>query len=81
MFLYDPLFSKEEIESFGAAYSDSFDNMDCLVIVTDHKEFREYNWQEISRKMRSKVIVDGRQVLEPAKVRKLGFVYQGIGYS
>jgi UDP-N-acetyl-D-mannosaminuronic acid dehydrogenase len=81
VFLYDPLFSREEIESFGAAYCDSFDNMDCLVIVTDHKEFREYNWQEISKKMRTRVIVDGRQVLEPAKVRKLGFVYRGIGYS
>jgi len=81
VFLYDPLFSKEEIESFGAADRDSFDNMDCLVIVTDHKEFREYDWQKIGSKMRNKVIVDGRQVLEPAEVRKLGFIYKGIGYS
>ena len=80
VFLYDPLFSKEEIESFGAAYSDSFDNMDCLVIVTDHKEFREYDWRKIGNKMRSKVIVDGRQVLEPAEVKRLGFVYMGIGH-
>ena len=80
VFLYDPLFSREEIESFGAAYSDSFDNMDCLVIVTDHKEFREYDWQKIGNKMRSKVIVDGRQIVDPEKVRKLGFIYRGIGY-
>jgi len=80
VFLYEPLFSKEEIESFGVAYSGSFDNMDCLVIVTDHKEFKEYDWQKIGNKMRSKVIVDGRQVIEPNKVRKLGFVYKGIGY-
>jgi UDP-N-acetyl-D-mannosaminuronate dehydrogenase len=80
VFLHDPLFSKEEIESFGAAYSDSFDNMDCLVIVTDHKEFREYDWQKIGNKMRSKVVVDGRQVVEPEKARRLGFVYRGIGH-
>jgi nucleotide sugar dehydrogenase len=80
VFLHDPLFSKEEIESFGAAYSDSFDNMDCLVIVTDHKEFREYDWQKIGNKMRSKVIVDGREIVEPKKVRKFGFVYRGVGY-
>jgi len=30
--------------------------------------------------MRSKVIVDGRHVLEPAEVKRLGFVYRGIGY-
>lgn len=80
VFLYDPLFSKQEIESFGAKYGDSFDNMDCLVIVTDHEEFKNYNWQEIGSKMRSKVIVDGRQVTEPGKIRELGFVYKGIGY-
>jgi len=80
VFLYDPLFSKEEIESFGAGYSNGFDNMDCLVIVTNHKEFREYDWQNIGDKMRSKVVVDGRHVLEPAEVKRLGFVYRGIGY-
>jgi UDP-N-acetyl-D-mannosaminuronic acid dehydrogenase len=79
--LYDPLFSREEIESFGAAYSDSFDDMDCVVIVTDHKEFREYDWHKIGSKMRTRVIVDGRQVVDPAAVRKLGFVYKGIGYK
>jgi len=81
VFLYDPLFSKEEIETFGAAYSNSFDNMDCLVIVTDHQEFREYDWQKIGNKMRSKVIVDGRQIVIPDRIRKLGFVYKGIGYK
>jgi UDP-N-acetyl-D-mannosaminuronic acid dehydrogenase len=80
VFLYDPLFSKEEIETFGAKYSDRFDDMDCAVIVTDHKEFRRYDWQKIGNSMRSKVIVDGRQVVEPAKVRKLGFTYKGIGH-
>jgi len=80
VFLYDPLFSREEIESFGAAYSDSFDNMDCLVIVTDHKKFKEYDWQKIGNKMRSKVIVDGRQVVGPGKARNLGFIYKGIGH-
>ncbi len=80
VFLYDPLFSKEEIESFGAKYGRGFDGMDCVVIVTDHKEFREYDWQKIGDSMRSKTVVDGRQVVDAAEVRKLGFVYEGIGY-
>jgi len=79
VFLYDPLFSMEEIEKFGARYSDGFDNMDCVVVVTDHKEFREYDWQKIGAKMRSKAVIDGRQIIVPDRVRKLGFVYQGIG--
>ncbi len=78
VFLYDPLFSKEEIESFGAEYCDNFDGVDCAVIVTDHKEFKECDWQKIGGKMRSKVIVDGRQVVEPIGARRLGFIYKGI---
>jgi UDP-N-acetyl-D-mannosaminuronic acid dehydrogenase len=81
VFLYDPLFSREEIQSFGVVYSDSFDNMDCLVIVTDHREFRDYDWQRIGGRMRSRVIVDGRQIVEPGKARNLGFIYKGIGYN
>jgi len=81
VFLYDPLFSRDEIESFGADYGNGFSNMDCLVIVTDHKEFKEYDWQKIGGEMRSRVIVDGRQIAGPEKVRKFGFIYKGIGYS
>ena len=80
VFLYDPLFSKEEIESFGAKYADSFDNMDCLVIVTNHEEFKSYDWKDIASRVRSKVIVDGRQIVDPDNIRKLGFIYKGIGY-
>ena len=80
IYLYDPLFSREEIERLDIKYSDSFDDMDALVILTDHKEFRQYDWQEIGSRMRNKVIIDGRQVVRPQDVRKLGFVYKGIGY-
>jgi len=78
VYLYDPLFSSEEIKSFGVKPSDGFDSMDCLVIVTDHKEFKGYDWREIGGQMRSKVIVDGRQVVPSEKVRNLGFIYKGI---
>jgi UDP-N-acetyl-D-mannosaminuronic acid dehydrogenase len=81
VFLYDSLFSKEEIESFGVEYGNGFDNMDSVVIVTDHKEFKEYDWQKIGGKMRNRVIVDGRQLVEPEKVRQFGFIYKGVGYS
>jgi nucleotide sugar dehydrogenase len=80
VFLYDPLFSKEEIESFGVKYRESFDDIDCAVVLTDHKEFREYNWQQIGNRIRSKIVVDGRQVVDPMKVRGLGYIYKGIGY-
>ncbi len=79
IFLYDPLFSREETEDYGVKYTNDFKDMDCIVLVTDHKEFYDLNWGEIKNKMKTSVIVDGRQVVDSKKVRGLGFIYKGIG--
>jgi len=31
--------------------------------------------------MKKPVIIDGRNIYDPAKVKQLGFIYQGIGRS
>jgi len=79
VYLYDPLFEPEEIAGTGARSGNGFEGMDCLVIVTDHPEFKDFNWQQIALQMNSKVIVDGRQVVKPEEVKRLGFIYKGIG--
>jgi nucleotide sugar dehydrogenase len=79
-FLYDPLFSKEEIESYGIEYCEGFNDVDCVVILTDHNEFKQYDWQHIGTMMRSRIVIDGRHIIDPVKVRELGYIYRGIGY-
>ncbi|NYZ79533.1 nucleotide sugar dehydrogenase [Candidatus Micrarchaeota archaeon] len=78
---YDPLFTKQEIEKMGFSYSDKFNGMDCIIIVSDHKEFRKYNWRKVGKEMRNKVLIDGRNVVEPSRIIKLGFIYKGIGHA
>lgn len=81
VYCYDPLFSKAEIEKFNAQYKSDFTNLDCIVIVSDHKEFKGYDWNEIGKEMRNRVIVDGRQIIDPAEIRDMGYVYRGVGHS
>lgn len=81
VYVYDPLFTSQEIEKMGFSYSDKFKGMDCIVIASDHREFRKYNWRKIRKEMRSKVLVDGRNVVEPNKIKTLGFIYKGIGHA
>jgi UDP-N-acetyl-D-mannosaminuronic acid dehydrogenase len=80
VYCYDPLFTKEEIEGFGVEYKSDFRGLDCIVIVTDHQEFRGYDWEKIGKELRNKVIVDGRQIVDPARVRGMGYIYRGIGH-
>ena len=52
---------------------------DGLIVVTEWNEFRNLDLARIKRSMRRPVIVDGRNIYEPARMRELGFVYQGMG--
>ncbi|MDQ6629685.1 MAG: UDP-glucose/GDP-mannose dehydrogenase family protein, partial [Pseudomonadota bacterium] len=52
---------------------------DALVIVTEWKEFRSVDLEAMRSAMRGTVIVDGRNILDPAAARAAGFDYLGIG--
>ena len=52
---------------------------DAIVIVTEWNEFKQLDMLKLKRLMRRPVIVDGRNLYDPAEMRRLGFVYRGIG--
>lgn len=54
-------------------------NADALVIVTDWNEFKNPDWDKISKALNSPIIIDGRNMFEPAQMEKLGFVYHSVG--
>ncbi len=51
---------------------------DALVLVTEWPQYRELNWEHLASTMRSPVIVDGRHVLDRARLTKAGFQYIGL---
>lgn len=57
----------------------ALDQADALMIVTEWKEFRSPDFDEIGRALRDKVIFDGRNMYEPAFVRRAGLAYHAIG--
>jgi UDPglucose 6-dehydrogenase len=51
----------------------------AIAIITEWDEFKNVNLQEIKKLMITPIIVDGRNIFEPQKVRELGFLYFSIG--
>ncbi len=51
----------------------------ALVIVTEWDEFQEIDLERIRDSMVNPVIVDGRNIYEPEKMKGLGFIYESIG--
>jgi UDPglucose 6-dehydrogenase len=52
---------------------------DAAVIVTEWPEVSELDWAAVGERMRGRVVIDGRNVLDPEEMRALGFAYEGIG--
>ena len=54
---------------------------DCLLILTEWNEFKELDFKKIKKLLKQPVVVDGRNIYEPAKMKKMGFRYAGVGRS
>lgn len=52
---------------------------DALIIVTEWRDFKAPDFELLNATLSSPVIFDGRNLFEPARVKKLGFAYYGIG--
>ena len=52
---------------------------DALVVVTEWNEFRALGPERLAGAMAGRVLVDLRNVYDPAAMREAGFTYQGIG--
>ena len=58
---------------------DAVRGADAAVVVTEWPELRDLARDEVREAMANALIVDGRNVLDPAAVRAAGFVYEGVG--
>lgn len=85
---YDPK-AMEEARSFylkgngSVAYVDAryeaLDGADALILITDWKEFRSPDMEEIKARLKQPVVFDGRNQYDKKMMRKLGMEYYQIG--
>ena len=66
------------VEYATSAY-DAAKGADALVLVTEWNEFRRLDLARVRRVMRRRVLIDLRNVYDPADVRRLGFEYTCVG--
>jgi UDPglucose 6-dehydrogenase len=61
-----------------AAAEETAQDADALVLVTEWPEYRDLNWERVAATMRSRIVLDGRQVLDRARLARAGFRYVGL---
>ncbi len=85
--VYDPVAMHEARKSLadndGVAFVDdmyqALDGADALVIMTEWKVFRAPDFARMKTLLRQPVILDGRNLYDPAEMREQRIEYQGIG--
>jgi UDPglucose 6-dehydrogenase len=66
------------VEMTGSAM-DALEGADAAVLVTEWPEFAELDWAEVAKRMKSPLLVDGRNFLDADVVRAAGLTYESIG--
>ena len=64
--------------STSKTLDETLKDQDCIVIITNHLEFKKLKPEELKKK-NIKVVVDGRNILDKEKIMDLGIIYEGIG--
>lgn len=58
---------------------EAVDGADALIVVTDWNQFRHPDFQRIKAGLARPIIIDGRNLYDPARMAALGFTYRSIG--
>lgn len=85
--LFDPvahekarlLLGKQDRLQFCLDEYDAADSADAVALVTEWKQFRFVDFQEIQRRMEGRAFFDGRNQYKPQEMRTKGFNYYAIG--
>jgi UDPglucose 6-dehydrogenase len=83
---YDPVAEEEARKLMpGLEFADdalsAVAGADAAVLVTEWDEFKELDFDAVAEAMSGKLIIDGRNALDPAAVSAAGLTYEGIGRS
>jgi UDPglucose 6-dehydrogenase len=84
---FDPAATKEAKRIWGdrpdlalcARARETLEGADALCIVTEWKEFRSPDFDNLKKQLKTPVIFDGRNLYDPALMKKQGFKYYAIG--
>jgi len=80
VYIYDPYFKNSTV--FGIKCETNLDNVlanvNATIIVTGHDEFKKLNLSEFN-KMKNKILIDTRGIIEPTLAKDAGLVFRGLG--
>lgn len=84
---YDPAIRPGSVQALGVpdfiqtaeSAEDAVRGADGLVVLTEWPQFRELDWSALSRIVRRPLVIDARNLLDPAKLQEAGLTLLPLG--
>ncbi len=79
--IYDPYFKSTEVFSHKTEsdFINAITDADAAIIVTAHNEFRQIEPSLFASKLKTRVLVDARGIIDIRAAKKAGLIFRGIG--
>lgn len=75
--------AREAVKDIEVEFKDNpyqvADGADAIVVATEWDEYRTLDLRELSRRMHTPILVDGRNIYRPEEVKVAGLLYMGVG--
>jgi len=75
----DPLVEKTKNNHNLVSLDKAFENSDAILLITDHDVFKNLDFSEIKKKVRTPILIDGRNIYNENHIKSNGFHYRVIG--
>jgi UDPglucose 6-dehydrogenase len=82
---YDPAAMKNaefylnNILEYSQDQYETLKDAEALLILTEWNEFRNPDFDRIKKELKNQLIFDGRNIFDPDKIERMGFIYYSIG--
>jgi UDP-N-acetyl-D-mannosaminuronic acid dehydrogenase len=78
--IHDPYIKvNEEGYQIEADLNSTLKDCDALVLMTKHDAYKTITLEKLQNLLHTKIIIDGRNLFDPAKSTVAGFIFRGVG--
>jgi UDP-N-acetyl-D-mannosaminuronic acid dehydrogenase len=77
--IHDPYIKEDEGFSIESNLDAALQDCDAVVLMTKHNEYKSINPEKLMGLLKTRVVVDGRDLFNPQEFIAEGFVFKGVG--
>ena len=77
--IHDPFIKEDEGYRIDSDIEAALKDSDALILMTKHDEYKSIDPTKLKHLLRTKVIIDGRNMFDPEAYRNAGFIFKGVG--